>query len=66
MAKQKQNINHHHDSRSSSVSKGVYPAGALSNVQTAFLQEKIKDIDLDNLCHQLEGDSNTDLEHRQV
>ncbi len=57
---------HSRTSRRSITSVGVYVPPELSSVQTAMLEEKIKQRQYDSLRQQVEEDSLIDLEHQRL
>lgn len=57
---------HSRTSRRSITSAGVYVPPELSSVQTAMLEEKIKQRQYDSLRQQVEEDSLIDLEHQRL
>lgn len=57
---------HSRTSRRSITFAGVYVPPELSNIQTALLEEKIKQRQYDSLWQQLEEDSLIDLEHQRL
>lgn len=57
---------HSRTSRHSITSTGVYLPPELSSVQTAMLEEKIKQRQLDSLRQQVEEDSMADVEYQRL